>query len=125
MAWAWRVTATSCKAVIQQLTVARIRRDGGTQARVDTDVLVVDEYAEKMAAGTKFPPVVVFDDGKDRWLADGFHCVLAAEQARLRSILAEVRPGTREDAQWFALGANQQHGLRRTKPTSDAPFSSP
>jgi DNA modification methylase len=96
------------------LPLVRIRRDGGTQARVDIDVLVVDEYAEAMKTGAKFPPVIVFDDGRALWLADGFHCVLAAEQARLPSILAEVRPGTREDAQWFAIGANQTHGVRRT-----------
>jgi DNA modification methylase/ParB-like chromosome segregation protein Spo0J len=108
------LTMTTTRTATRSLPLTRIRRDGGTQARVDIDVLVVDEYAEAMKAGAKFPPVIVFDDGRALWLADGFHRVLAAEQARLPRITAEVREGTRDDALWFALGANQAHGLRRT-----------
>ncbi|MDI7268837.1 MAG: site-specific DNA-methyltransferase [Myxococcota bacterium] len=102
------------KTTKRSLPIARIRRDGGTQPRADIDVLVVDEYSERMKRGARFPAVTVFFDGKDCWLADGFHRILAAEQARLRRIDAVVRRGTREDALWCALAANQEHGLRRS-----------
>jgi ParB-like chromosome segregation protein Spo0J len=55
-----------------------------------------------MAAGAKFPPVVVFHGGRKYWLADGFHRVDAAEAAGLDKILAEVRKGERRD--WLKGG---------------------
>lgn len=99
---------------VKRLQVARIRRDDATRVRAEIDVLMVDEFAQAMQAGAEFPPVVVFKDGKQIWLADGHHRLLAAEQARLRRIKAEVHRGTRDDALWYAIGANQAHGLRRT-----------
>jgi hypothetical protein len=71
-----------------------------------------------------FPPVVVFYDGADYWLADGFHRVAAmrawADQhtpggARQATIAAEVRQGTRRDAILYACGTNATHGLQRTQ----------
>ena len=50
-----------------------IRIDGGTQSRVKIRTDVVDDYAEHMANGAVFPPGVAFFDGKEYWLADGFH----------------------------------------------------
>jgi ParB-like chromosome segregation protein Spo0J len=74
----------------------------------------VDEYAAAIVDGKEFPEVVVFYDGADHWLADGFHRLLAHEKAGLVDILAEVRPGTKRDALLFAVGANASHGLPRT-----------
>ena len=54
-----------------------IRLDGGTQPRAKIDQAVCDEYAERMKAGEKFPPIDVFFDGEDYWLADGFHRISA------------------------------------------------
>jgi hypothetical protein len=34
--------------------------------------------------GAKFPPVVVFFDGTNHWLGDGFHRTCAAEVAGLK-----------------------------------------
>jgi len=75
---------------------------------------VVTEYAEDMQNGKVFPPPVVFYDGQDYWLADGFHRVKAAEQAGLESIAVDLRHGTRREAVLFSVGANAAHGLRRT-----------
>jgi hypothetical protein len=91
-----------------------IRLDGGTQPRAKIREPAVARYAEAMKAGASFPPVVVFFDGKDRWLADGFHRVHAARKAGRAEIEAEQRTGTRRDAVLYAVGANDGHGLPRT-----------
>ena len=96
------------------LPLVSLRRDGGTQVRAEMNRETVDAYAEALAEGVTFPPVVVFFDGKDHWLADGFHRVLAHEKAGLTDILADVRDGSKRDALLFAVGANATHGLART-----------
>ncbi len=98
----------------QVLVLDRIRRDGGTQPRVAIDTDTVAGYAEDYLAGAELPPAVVFFDGKDYWLADGFHRWYARQRAGLDTMPCEVRQGTVEDARWFAAGANIGHGLRRT-----------
>lgn len=96
------------------LDLELIRIDGGTQIRAELNQETVDAYAEAYAAGAKFPPVTVFYDGKDRWLADGFHRFFAAKKAGKTSILENITPGTKRDAILFSLGANGAHGLNRT-----------
>lgn len=97
-----------------QLDITTIRQDGGTQPRASYSFGVADSYAEDMEAGATFPPVVVFYDGTDYWLADGFHRVFAAKKIGQEAIDADVRQGTLEDAQWFSYSVNQAHGLRRS-----------
>lgn len=97
-----------------QLAINQIRMDGGTQPRATTDMFTVDEYATAMRDGALFPPVTVFYDGSDYWLADGFHRIEAAKRAGLTEIGADVRPGDVSAAQWYSLGVNQTHGLRRS-----------
>jgi len=97
-----------------QLKLTQIKTDGGTQPRAGLDQFVIDDYAQAMAGGATFPPVVVFYDGANYWLADGFHRAKATGQAGLEMVEAEVRQGTRRDAVLFSVGANATHGLRRT-----------
>jgi hypothetical protein len=97
-----------------RLPIDALRLDGGTQPRGLINYPVVEEYRDEMAAGASFPPVVVFYDGRDYWLADGFHRTSAAQEARQSEIECDVRQGTREDAVWFSCSANQGHGLRRS-----------
>ena len=96
------------------LALDKIRVDGGTQPRAKIDQHVVEEYVEAMRGGAVFPPVVVFLDGVDHWLADGFHRCHAARAIGLTEIRAELRSGTKRDAILFSTGANEAHGLRRT-----------
>jgi transposase-like protein len=98
-----------------QLNIDSIRIDGGTQPRAELHTDVVNEYAELMRGGAAFPPVSVFYDGQDYWLADGFHRFHAWRHARPgQPIEAGVFQGTLEDARWHSYGVNQTHGLRRT-----------
>ncbi len=97
-----------------RLPIAEIRLDGGTQPRTALDFTAIDDYAEAMAAGVKFPPVVVFHDGEHYWLADGFHRLKAAFASGFDAIDCELRQSTLEDAQWYSFSANKTNGLRRT-----------
>lgn len=98
----------------EQIKLEYIRRDGGTQSRAGMNGVVVYEYADLMKEGATFPDIIVFFDGKDYWLADGYHRHAAAVEAKLVSINADVRQGTQRDAVLFSVGANSTHGLRRT-----------
>lgn len=89
--------------------------DGGAQMRVEMKPDVVLDYAEDMAAGATFPPVTVYFDGTEYWLADGFHRVAAARKIERETIEAEVNEGTARDAIIHGIGANASHGLRRTQ----------
>ena len=95
------------------LKIDDIRTDGGTQPRTSIDYQAVQDYADAMADGATFPPVIVFYDGTDYWLADGFHRVQAALVAGRAEIAGEVHQGALEDAQWHSFGANKANGIRR------------
>jgi hypothetical protein len=101
---------------IVSLQWTAIRTDGGTQARITIDEETVSEYADAMRKGARFPAIICYYDGAEYWLADGFHRHKAHFQAHgtAEKIAAEVRQGTRRDAVLFAVGANSDHGLRRT-----------
>ncbi|HPB77059.1 MAG TPA: ParB/RepB/Spo0J family partition protein, partial [Chromatiaceae bacterium] len=76
-----------------------IKADHAIQQRETLiDGAVLNDYAEAMTAGSVFPPIVVFYDGTVHWLADGYHRLEAADEAGLKEITAEVRPGTKRDA---------------------------
>jgi hypothetical protein len=105
--------------------ISTLRRDGGTQPRASMDAETVEDYATRMQKrsdgvvvdldGEPWREIVVFFDGTERWLADGFHRAAAAESAGIREMQADIRQGTRRDAFVFSLGANAKHGLRRTR----------
>jgi hypothetical protein len=100
--------------MIENVELALIRADSRCQPRATLFLDVVEEYANDMAAGAAFPPVVVFHDGTEYWLADGFHRRQAAEVLGLTEIAADVRPGTLRDAILFSVSANAGHGMRRS-----------
>jgi len=96
------------------MKLSDIRIDGGTQSRVSINEQTVADYAEAMMEGAKLPAVVVFCDGVDHWLADGWHRYMATKRIGALEIDADVRGGTHADALLHSYGANQTHGLRRT-----------
>ena len=99
---------------MKTLNLNSIIIDKGTQSRAAISEDTVTDYAEAMQAGDQFPPITVFHDGVDYYLADGFHRLHAAKRLHKASIQADVRTGTLRDAILYSLGANRDHGLRRT-----------
>lgn len=95
----------------RKLPLAKIRRDGGTQVRAEMSASTVADYSSRL---DELPPVDVFDDGSENWLADGFHRCEAFESSGATEIPCVVRKGTRRDAVLFAVGANTKHGLPRS-----------
>ena len=98
----------------KKLKLTEIVTDAGTQVRAGLNEATVADYAEALADGAKFPPVIVFHDGNRHIAADGFHRIHAALRNRAREIECDVRKGSKADALKFALGCNAHHGLRRT-----------
>ncbi|HEU5376971.1 MAG TPA: DNA N-6-adenine-methyltransferase [Ktedonobacteraceae bacterium] len=99
---------------IQHITLPSIRIDGGTQSRVALNEEYITELAQALSEGENLPPIILFSDGSEYWLADGFHRYYAVKRQEQETIASEVKQGTRHDAVLFSVGANAQHGLRRT-----------
>ncbi len=96
------------------IELSKIRIDGGTQPRAELNQATVDEYAEAIRSGAVLPPVTLFFDGSDFWLADGFHRYFGAKAAGRTTIHEDITPGTLRDAILYSLSANSKHGLRRS-----------
>jgi len=99
---------------VKTINVNSIIIDKGTQSRAAISEETVTDYAEAMQAGDQFPPVITYFDGVDYYLADGFHRLHAVKRLGKTSIQADVRTGTLRDAILYSLGANRDHGLRRS-----------
>lgn len=100
---------------VDELELAGVKLDASCQPRVAIDEATVADYSEAMKDGFEFPPIVVFFDGSDHWLADGFHRFHAARHAHLAFLPGEIHTGTRRDAVLYSVGANVKHGMRRTE----------
>lgn len=96
------------------ININTLNISSGTQSRVKLDEEVIAEYAEKMQAGAKFPPVRVYNDGINNYLADGFHRYFAVKKLGKTSIEAVVVSGTLREAILYSVAVNDEHGLRRS-----------
>ena len=96
------------------LRIDQLRTDGGTRPRAVTDFDAVVEYAGAMGRDEHFPPVTVFHDGENYWLAHGFHRREAALEAGFDEIECEVHHGTLLEAQWYSYATNRTNGVRRS-----------
>jgi hypothetical protein len=63
-----------------KVKLSLITIDAGTQARQKINQDVVNEYAQLMADGAVFPPIIVF--GEKNILADGWHRYFAHRAGR-------------------------------------------
>jgi hypothetical protein len=93
------------------LPIDVIRIDGGTQARSKIHEELVLQYAENMKEGDEFPPAVSYFDGKEYWLADGFHRYHAHRANKKASIVCNIVNGTVRDAILYSYSANTKHGM--------------
>jgi hypothetical protein len=97
-----------------KVSIDSIRIDGGTQNRELINETAVAQYTEDLLNGCIFPAIEIFDDGVHNWLVDGFHRLFAHKRASFKEIEVIVHKGSLRDAQLYALGVNDKHGLQRT-----------
>lgn len=103
---------TSMRGRPKHIAIDKIRLDGDTQVRAAINEATVDQYAHAIEVGDQLPPVVVFHDGSDYWLADGFHRWHAHRKLDHDVIACQVISGSCADASWHAIGANRANGLQ-------------
>jgi ParB-like chromosome segregation protein Spo0J len=89
-----------------------IRED--LQSRDSVDEQVVQQYADAMKEGAKFPPVTLFHDGDNYYLVDGFHRYFAYMIMMAEETEAIVHNGSLRQAELFSWGVNDKHGLPRS-----------
>ena len=94
--------------------IASIELDASIQCRAVIDTAVVNDYAERMTEGDKFPPIELYGTKDQCWIGDGWHRVMAAKQIGAVDIPANLHAGNRVEALKHALGANALHGHRRS-----------
>jgi hypothetical protein len=98
----------------KMIPIDAIKLDNRAQPRVSTFLTVVEEYEIAMQEGAEFPPLTVFFDGADYWLADGFHRYYAYKGRGVAEVWVDVHNGTVRDAILHSCGVNDKHGLRRS-----------
>jgi len=102
----------------ENLSLDLLRIDGDTQSRLAINEDAVGDYCELIQdAGGQwpFPPLDVFFDGSEYFVADGFHRKLGAVRAKRSSVPCNVHEGTATDARIFGMTANDRNGLRMTR----------
>lgn len=103
------------EAMTEVIKLADIEMDTTIQCRASIDTATVGEYAERMTASDRFPPVELFRNGSARcYIGDGWHRIMAVGQIGGLTIEASIRAGGRSEALQYALGANKSHGHKRS-----------
>lgn len=98
------------------LAIDLIRTDANTQSREGIREETVTEYAKVLEEGDwLFPDLIVFYDGSEYYLADGFQRRLAALRVGRASVPCVIYEGTAIDARVYANSANLKHGDRCTQ----------
>lgn len=98
----------------KMMDLAEITADVRCQSRTELDDALVAEYAEQIAAGTTFPPLMAIQGDEGTYLYDGFHRYYALKRAGRTSAKVDISPGTLRDAVLNSAGANATHGKRRS-----------
>jgi hypothetical protein len=99
---------------LNKLKLTEIKVDSSLQGRCKLNQEVVDEYSEVLREGGKLPAIKVFRVGSSHYLVDGWHRYFAHKKAGLADIQVDIIDGTKREATLYAVGANDDHGLRRT-----------
>lgn len=104
--------STKLMFTLKSLPLDLIKIDGGTQSRLKIDEEYIDEIYENMKEDRMYPPVTVFFDGKEYWLADGFHRYHATRKNGKVSIECNITNGLLREAILYSKSANNKHGKR-------------
>jgi ParB-like chromosome segregation protein Spo0J len=99
---------------VKTLSLDAMNITGGTQSRLKINEGYVEEIFEKMKDDVEYDPVTAFFDGKEYWLADGFHRYHATRKMGKASIKCKVTNGLLRDAILYSKVANNLHGLPPT-----------
>ena len=97
-----------------RLKIAALLANVPTVPEAHLDPERVERYARMLDA---LPPVVVFDTPQGPLLADGYHRVAAARRLGRKTVEAEVRVGSRQEALRYAAGVG---GAQRGIPAEEA-----
>ena len=98
---------------ITTLPINLIRADESISPRNSTDAATVETYRDCLDL---LPAVVVFVTAPGHYLlADGFHRYKAHVAEGREEIKVEIRKGSRDDAEVYALTANNRHGRPLTR----------
>jgi len=95
------------------MKLTEITVDRSLQGRSKLNQEVIDEYSETIREGGKLPAIKVFRIGSSYYLVDGWHRYFAHKKAGLADIEVDVIDGNMREATLYAIGANDDHGLRR------------
>lgn len=100
--------------MLRMLPIEKIQLNEKLQNRSEISQQAVDEYAEAMEGGDQFPPLLIYFDGINYLLVDGFHRYHACKKVGYEEVECEVENATFRDAQIKAASVNFEHGMRRT-----------
>ena len=97
-----------------RLRIAQLKRDPTLQICAQMNPDVIEAYAESMRAGDAVPLPVVFYDGSNHWLADGYCRVAAAVRVGIKELDVEVKMGDKRDAIEWAFKTKASQAARPT-----------
>ena len=100
---------------ITRMKIDDVIVDKDIQPRSTLDKQLVAQYARDLQCQAAFPPIIVFHDEDDHYLADGFHRLSAMKELGWEVVKVEVHEGTSARL-FFRHGFKPQHGKRRTNP---------
>jgi hypothetical protein len=96
------------------INIHLIRRDGGTQPRGVLDEDHINDLLYALKNGAKLEAILIYYDGENYWLTDGYHRLAAIIRHGKNKIKAIIRQGTLQDAQWHSFSVNQHNVLKRS-----------
>ena len=82
----------------QRIEIDKITIKEAIQQRAQLNQACIEDYAEEVANGVKFPPLVVFDVGENLLLADGRHRYEAYRLSNIEEAEVAIYKGTERDA---------------------------
>jgi len=101
---------------VQKVETSSIIVDEKIQQREQLNENYIDELSIEITEGAVLPPLDVYDIDGDLLLTDGFHRLQAFIKAGIDTVEVNIYKGNERDAVLHAVGANANHGPRRTNP---------